>query len=38
MVQKGMKEEDINRALSEKFRSTMAVVEKQVIFVSLRHI
>lgn len=30
MVQKGMKEEDINKELSEKFKSTMAVVEKQV--------
>lgn len=33
MVQKGMKEEDINKELSEKFKSTMAVVEKQVIDV-----
>lgn len=33
MVQKGMKEEDINKELSEKFKSTMAVVEKQVIAV-----
>ena len=32
MVQRGMSDEDINKALSDKFKNTMAVVEKQVIF------
>lgn len=38
MVQKGMNEEDINRELSDKFKSTMAVVEKQVFAVDLHHL
>ena len=35
MTQTGVSDDEINRTISEKFKSTMAVVENQVLFIHL---
>ena len=35
MIQKGMSEQEVNKELASKFKSTMAVVEKHVLCMEL---